>query len=497
MRSLPIRVLTRREAFCAALALAVLIVLQLFITQSFSLFSRNFWLDEIFTYTIVSDPDLSHALQAVANGVETNPPTLHLLLKVFTAPFGGTEAAFRLFALTSMAAGLLGLYLVLRDVFSPLAAMAGVLAVWCHPLITHHAFEARFYGPWLALVVWFTACLALALRRPDQKWLALPLGVLSILVCTIHYFGIITIGLVAIPQLWIHRRQSRLSPAILTAILSGPIVLAGCIPLLFMQRSALTVATWVDPISARGAVLGLLPLLVAACLYVLRGWLARRLPENGDPKAIVGLLGLLLLLPALTVFSLAVQPAMVARYALPSLLVVGILVAFLVQQLPRHLGMAICAVLLIISGYHLHELAGLYREEDRRMDRLIAAIREETGDAAVGFEFQHLLYVVHHYAPDLRGRCFFIDFETQDTEKASALRTFARDAARQYAASYGEPKLLPWKLYKLLPNRYMVPGLEIMEDDFFGGGNYQGYALRPIRSGLYELTSEPKLARSD
>jgi hypothetical protein len=244
-------------------------------------------------------------------------------------------------------------------------------------------------------------------------------------------------------------------------------------------------------------VLGLLPLPVAGCLYVLRGWLARRLPENGDPSAIVGLLGLLLLLPALTVFSLAVQPAMVARYALPALLIVGVLVAFLVQQLPRHLGIALCAVLLIISGHHLHDLAGLYREEDRQTDRLVAAIREETGDASVGFEFQHLLYVVHHYAPDLRGRCFFIDFDCQDTEKASAFRTFARDAARQYAACYGEPKLLPWKQYKLLPNRYMVPGLEITEGDIFGSGNYPGFALRPIRSGLYELTSELKLTRSD
>jgi hypothetical protein len=494
--SQPIRVVTSGEILIVAVALGLLTVLQLSITQSFFLFSRNFWLDELFTYTIVSDPDLSHALKALANGVETNPPTLHLLLKAFSVLFVSTEPGFRLFALVSMLAGLMGLYVVLRDAFSPLAAVAGVLAVWCHPLITHHAFEARFYGPWLAMVVWFAACLARALRRPGQKWFAVPLAVLSILVCTIHYFGIITLLLVTIPQLWIYRRQSRLSPGILAAVLCGPIALAACVSMPLTQRSALTVATWVAPITGVDVALGLLPLVAAGCLYILRGRLAKRLPENGDLTAIVGLLGLLLLLPGLTFFSITVQPAMVARYALPALLIVGILVAFLVQQMPRLLGIAVCGVLLAISGQHLRELVGVYRARDQQMGRLVAAIRDETGNAPVGFEFQHLLYVVHRYAPDLRSRCFFIEFDNGDTKEASALQTFARDAARQYAAFYGEPKLLPWQRYKLLPNRYLVPGHEIMEDPVACGGNYPGYALRPIRNGLYKLTREPTLTNS-
>ena len=83
-----------------------------------------------------SDPDLAHALQALANVVDTNPPNLHLLLRLWTGLIGSqSETVFRCFALLSMFLALCGIYVVLRDVFAPLPALAGVLAVWCHPLI--------------------------------------------------------------------------------------------------------------------------------------------------------------------------------------------------------------------------------------------------------------------------------------------------------------------------------------------------------------------------
>src|SRR4051794_21359055 len=138
-------------------ALAALLTLQLVLTDSLSLFRSHFWLDELFTFAIVSDPQLPHAMQALAGGVDTNPPCFHLLLRAFCGLVGGEpETAFRAFALLSMSLALVGIYLILREVFPPLAALAGVLAVWCHPLILRHAFEARSYGPLLAALVWYT-----------------------------------------------------------------------------------------------------------------------------------------------------------------------------------------------------------------------------------------------------------------------------------------------------------------------------------------------------
>src|SRR5438093_187083 len=67
------------------------------------LFARHFWIDEIFTFALVADPDPVHALGALAGGVDMNPPTLYLLLRGLTLLTGGPgEVAFRVFAAGSI-----------------------------------------------------------------------------------------------------------------------------------------------------------------------------------------------------------------------------------------------------------------------------------------------------------------------------------------------------------------------------------------------------------
>src|SRR5262249_2170405 len=129
---------------------------QIILSNCTYLLQRHFWLDEIYTQTLVSDPDLGHAMAALAGGVETHPPTLYALLRLYTALLGGaSEVTLRTFALLSVIGALLGLYVGLRTVYGSLVALTPVLAIWGHGLVVHHAFEARFYGPLLAGAVWF------------------------------------------------------------------------------------------------------------------------------------------------------------------------------------------------------------------------------------------------------------------------------------------------------------------------------------------------------
>ena len=88
------------EIGLVAVGLAALVALQLILTDALYLFHAHFWLDELFTFAIVSDPDLPHSLQALGNAVDTNPPCLHLLLHLFTTLVGShSETAFRCCAL--------------------------------------------------------------------------------------------------------------------------------------------------------------------------------------------------------------------------------------------------------------------------------------------------------------------------------------------------------------------------------------------------------------
>src|SRR5687768_11489670 len=45
------------------------------------LFFRHFWLDEYLTSLVALDRSTLHAIKAVADGVDTNPPVYHMLVR--------------------------------------------------------------------------------------------------------------------------------------------------------------------------------------------------------------------------------------------------------------------------------------------------------------------------------------------------------------------------------------------------------------------------------
>lgn len=475
-----------REIVLVAGGLALLMAVQLWLSDAFYLFHSHFWVDELFTFAIVSDPDLPHAMEALANVVDTNPPNLHLLLRLWTGLWGLSEVAFRSFALLAMLLALVGIYVVLRDLFAPLPALAGVLAVWCHPLIVRHAFEARFYAPWLAGAVWYAFVLSRALRSPRLGWLV-AVAALSVFVCTIHYFGILTLGLITAGELCLSRPWDRRVLWCLAAIVPGPAALAACAPFYLGQRAALTLPTWNQPPDLLGTMTGLAPALAVVCVFYLRGLITARLRPGGDRLGTAGLVALALLPAVLIVFSLLLQPATMARYILPSLAVLGPLVALLVQFLPRAGIVVVCLILAGLSAWGMRNLAEQYRIRDRRTDELIATIRALPGAAPVAFEHVNSLYVIDHYAPEVGVRCFYLDFERDQVPQASNHRIIMRDVARQVARFRGRPGLVGWAEFRKLPARFVVPGEELGEPIHDVEARFPGFELKDMGAGLFEL----------
>src|SRR5262249_50870016 len=118
----------------------------------------------------------------------------------------------------------------------------------CHPLILSHAFEARFYGPWLAAVAWFAYALVLFRTSARRLLPGLLLAACAAVVCTTHYFGIITLALVTAFDLAFHRAAAPRWAALAIAAV-GPLLLLACVPLYLRQRAALTASTWVGAAS--------------------------------------------------------------------------------------------------------------------------------------------------------------------------------------------------------------------------------------------------------
>ena len=286
------------------------------------LLTRQMWMDEVHTWLIVTDPDIGHAMTALSRGADYNPPTYYLLLRLFTSITAATPQAMRTFSLLAMACGLGCVGALLRRRFSTLAAICGCATIGMQPLIIQQATEARFYSAWFALVAMF--CLARShctvvergeanLRGGSRLVQLLVQSALAAMICTVHYFGVISLGLVFLVDALNEIRVPAVSAANLSAssksgvkhrarlvlwcvpYAAGVLAVAGCIGFYLGQRSSLTVATWISPPTIAKVkmfaleFLPVIPIGLAALGWVLSGGLeehASQTPQTaGEARA--------------------------------------------------------------------------------------------------------------------------------------------------------------------------------------------------------------------
>src|SRR5207253_8559564 len=187
-------------------------------------------------------------------------------------------------------------------------AVVGALVLWAHPLVIHHAFEARFYAPLMAA----TALVAWSLGVPGRRGQVL-LAVFSILLCTLHYFGVLVLILLIGGAIGSGRRSRRN----LWAAAFGPLAMLACLPILLQQRAALPHKTWLSDLDSAAVwqfakELTCLPvLLVFVAAYVVGRFTKMRGIRISLFAPLLALLAMPLLL---LLISVTVQPVMLARY---------------------------------------------------------------------------------------------------------------------------------------------------------------------------------------
>jgi hypothetical protein len=482
--------------------MAALIVAQLAATDSFYLLHKYFWTDELCTYALITDPDLGHAFRAMQGAVDINPPGLHILLLGYMKLVNSTsEVALRSFALVSMVVTLVGIYAVVRELYGALPAAAATLIVWSHPLILDHAFEMRYYGPWLASAVWFCFLLGRARARTLGRVGTVALGVTAFFMCTVHYFGIVTLGLIVAGEWLWQRRQPMYARAHMAAIAVGPLATAlAVVFLLPHQRAVTTVPTWVpDPNLADIADFGMtvfLPLHLGALILV--GWLSRlttREPASDAPaaatpvsSAAIGLTSLAAYAPALIAFSFLVQSVLVSRYGIPAILALAPAAAYAVARMTKGWAIVLIAFLISASAFELRQRSMHAREQDAERTDLIEAIRRHAGDGPVVFEAPHQLNVVWHYARDLRGRVFLLDFEKgQLGDNVSPFRIWSLDLARQIVMFYDAPPLLSWNDVQARQSVFIVPYGEAYKAEPDPRDRYSRFVMTPVQGQLHQL----------
>jgi hypothetical protein len=489
------------EAALVMVVLGSVIAIQMALSKSFYLFRRYFWLDEIVTHKLISDRNTAHAFSALVGGLDTNPPSYHLLLCIFRMVVRDAgEVALRCFALFSVLAALTGLYVSLRQAYPPPVAFTAVLAVWTHPLILWYAFEARMYGPWLAAVVWFSYFLARSWTSSIDCSLMILLACTSYLVCTMHTMGIVAFGLVLSFHLLFHQFSTWSWSALLIASL-GPLATLAWSPFLSKQNQVCPVTGAYPP--NRHIIFKVLQTVLVPrplAVVLLAGGLSPYLPRvcaqidvfpttPGDPRALAGLVGLVFMPLIPTVLSLTLEPLLMhPRYALPTVASFAPAVATIIACIPDIWLIPTIIIIIVFGVDGLSDLRVTYRNEDRQINELIHAIRHRTGQSPVLFEKANPLYVVCRYAPDLAGRCFGLDFHLDQLGHVEDHPIRDRDILRVFARFYPPPTLMSWEAARSLPKQYIVPSVETLRQDFTDSGHrYCGFTARLIEGGLYEL----------
>lgn len=343
-----------------AIALAVVSAIAIW-TGIWSAMQRPLWLDEVVSQLIANAPH--GILHAMRSGADFQPPPHYALVRLATIIGGSaTAASARLPSLVAAALSIIVLATMLRRSLSLGASLAGALALAAHPLFLSQAFEARPYALWILA----TALLAESLRERGAAgaWFA---AAAAVALCTVHYFGLLSLIAVGLAAILHPRLQRDLPwPAVARSVAplaAGGVALLALLPLASAQLAASGGRSWVPPATAEaiGAFLkfpwGWRPaaLLIVAGAVAMAAQrvpiIAARWPREQRPALDITLTALLAtaLVPVLVVLlSITYKPVLVLRYSAPAALAVATLCALAVERMPSAARWA--AVLLLLRA---------------------------------------------------------------------------------------------------------------------------------------------------
>jgi hypothetical protein len=455
------------EGVLALAVSAALIAGEIWFTRSSPAITRPLWLDEIHTLLVADRGTLAESIRALAAGADTNPITVFLLYRLVGGLTGGlSEVSMRFIAIASVLLALPLVYLLLRDELGRFAAACAAVALWSQPVVVNAAFGARFYGPWLASAAGLLFVLRRAVQGPWTVRSAVALAALSAIVCTVHYFGVLSWAAGVAAALALGRANRRVVVRRLLPALAGPAALAACLPFYFGQRAALSVSTWVPQASLADhlflLVVALVPLSFAVPLvsWGVSRFLRRRSALDGGPEATLGAGGWLLLsqvaVPiALVVVSLLVQPATQLRYWIPGSLAVATAVAFAVSRSVRSLQWLTLAAAFVASASAVRDEGAAAREFAETVSEDSAyAERAAAEQSFVVARRRHTLYPMLRAAP--RAAQHALLFGGPSTGRDSMLVLNDLDLARVHARFYGFPRISSRAELRALPSFYFV-----------------------------------------
>ena len=160
--------------------------------------TRPFWVDELFTFYVVTMPDWNGVMDLVWRGADQNPPLFHAVTRLVVLVLGESEWAFRLPAMVGYWVFCVTLYLWVRLLGGGQTAALVAMTTPVFTNVVYYASEARPYGLMLGCFGVALVCYAVGSiygQQPDycrRAWLGL--GASLSLAMAFHYLALIPIG---------------------------------------------------------------------------------------------------------------------------------------------------------------------------------------------------------------------------------------------------------------------------------------------------------------
>lgn len=503
-----------REIALLALGLAIVALVFLFLADGGVLFTRPLWTDELHTVLLASRSTPFAVIDDLAHGADYGPPLLHLatwLIRVVTGPL--TNTGLRVASLLSVTGALLLVYATLRRRYSRLPSVAAVAAIASHNLVVAHSFEARFYGPWLLCA----AYVAWALGASESKRRNLHLAIASVLLATVHWYGVVSLGIMCAAVTLASGRNWLKTLRSLVPVATGLLAFALCLPLAVGQRHALTVNTWVpefrfSQMDAFVRIYWAAPVVVVALAIfgiatVVRARASsvelQRIGDVAENSSVVALFSLAIMPLALAAMSVLGQPSMWPRYAMPAVLAWA----------------PVVVLALTLSGPRIASLFGLFviatwftnfsREAQYKgafnvgVARQLAAIQQARGlGVPIVFQSMHAMYATAAGDWDQRLSTLFLELPDSTMDRAfprggrfeslnKNLRV-ERDVARVHSRRFGFPRLAPLLALDSLPRFVIIASDDNLPPGYSGAEGivaslFPRYRMARLASGMLLL----------
>lgn len=525
-----------KKFIATAAAVIILVIVQLLAADAFQLSSRQPWMDEIHTLELVGDPDTGHMLDALADGADFNPPGYYLIARFVTRIVGSSDPqVLRVFSVLCIVAGLTAIGVALQRHVGFTVSIAVVAALWSQTLLVDQSLEARFYAPWFGALAW----LCLLMERERQTVISI-IGscCLAMIVCSIHYFGVISLMLV-VGGLVLRRWNCIREPGIWLPTACGLVVIASCYRFYSGQKAALTMSTWISPPNAEriwGFFSELIP--VAAVGIAIAAAIANRIlskdndenaesapanssdvlpgldhqgscgsdnnrgldsprsrypkvaavskPNPPDPSFLPrysGSLGLLLLPVVLLVFSFTVQPALVPRYSLVFLIGCAPLLAWLLHKVKMSVLIPVTLSFLVLGTIRTSGLREQLVRLDQSRTQLVKLLQKHAAGQPVAFENRVDSFPMVRLGGASASNWYLVDFDASALAEPSALRIVQRDVARRFAKWYPKYKTVPLEELRIRERFFVVPYPDRATDDIA----YGPFQSRKVADRLYEM----------